>query len=157
LKTIQASSEGFPGLAGGLANGSALAQTRHNLVLARVGTGPKKKGSPISRQPLGIDSWWSWRESNPRPLECHANRQTQHSENMKYFGYKSGEPLRFCWLLPTVTSRSVAHQPTVRQRVCGAPANGHVGVPSSYILPMCKRLGLDCTTIFRKLKRAGGE
>jgi len=27
-------------------------------------------------------SWWSWRESNPRPLECHANN---HIEIIKFF------------------------------------------------------------------------
>ena len=82
--------------------------------------GAKEKGvTDFSVTPWHA-SWWSWRESNPRPLECHANREVQHIEKIIFFGTKSGEPQCISWLQPTVTSRSVAHQPTDSQQA----ANG---------------------------------
>jgi hypothetical protein len=58
-------------------------------------------------------SWWSWRESNPRPLECYASNTLKLLSFLKKI---AKEPHSLCWLLPTVTSRSVAHQPTYRQQ-----------------------------------------
>jgi len=38
--------------------------------------GPKEKGVTDFSVTPWHSSWWSWRESNPRPLECHAASRT---------------------------------------------------------------------------------
>ena len=40
--------------------------------LAQCWRGQKKKGLGLSPNPVH-SFWWSWRESNPRPLECHGS------------------------------------------------------------------------------------
>ena len=73
LKKIQAIVEWFLGLTGGLGEwfwpGTYPPQPS---VGARWRLGKEKGVTDFSVTPWH-SSWWSWRESNPRPLECHAN------------------------------------------------------------------------------------
>lgn len=71
----------------------------------------------------------------------------QPFEIIYFFKKISGEPHSLCWLLPTVISRSVAHQPTDSQQA----ANGHVGA-SVARLPTIKRQGSNlqqCELLFQ--------
>ena len=67
---------------------------------------------------LGIASWWSWRESSPRPLECHADMKAKIIETL--YVKKTMGTAALLWAPANGHQRPVAHQPTYCQQAAKA-------------------------------------
>jgi len=82
-------------------------------------------------------TWWSWRESNPRPLECHASSPLKlliffknlTSSHRAFVGSCQQSPVGL-W---RISQQAANGQPTrlwlACQRSCGVTANAPVKLP----------------------------